>query len=66
MSRATKPLPDDDAALVKVSVDVRAGSLRWIDTHAARDDNPHRSRTDVIRAALAEYAQRAEPGGHAR
>jgi Arc/MetJ-type ribon-helix-helix transcriptional regulator len=58
MSRTVKPLPDDDDALVKISVDVRAGGLRWVDQHVTRADNPHGSRTDVVRAALAEYAQR--------
>lgn len=57
MSRSVKPLPDDDEAWVKISVDVRAGDLRWIDQHVARTDNGHGSRTDVIRAALTYYAQ---------
>lgn len=57
MSRTVKPLPEDDEAWVKISVDVRAGDLRWIDQHVASTDNWHGSRTDVIRAALTYYAQ---------
>lgn len=65
MTRATgrprgKPraeLPPDDDAQVRVSFLLRAGGLRWIDAKAAEVGSAT-TRTDILRAALKEYATR--------
>jgi hypothetical protein len=50
-----QPIPDNPDAKVKVSMDLKASGVNWLDDYAKATD---RSRADVIREALQEYIAR--------